>query len=169
MEAISKHISYREATRSTTALRRGIKNTPSSDSLAKMKTLALKVFEPIRTHFNVPIRINSFYRSAALNTAIGGSKTSQHTKGEAIDIDDTLGGVKNIDIVNWVSLNLDFDQMIIEFPVNGQPSWVHISIKVRRRTETGYWLLKKCIGKQRIWFGTGRTIFFKIKFVHCSK
>jgi len=75
---ISKHITYKEATHSNTATRRGIKNVPNAKQLAAMKLVAEKVFEPTREHFGEPIRINSFFRCYDLNRAIGGSTTSQH-------------------------------------------------------------------------------------------
>ena len=78
MDRISKHISYKEATRSNTALRRGIDNIPDVEQLENMKLIAEKVFEPLRKHVGGPIKINSFYRSPELNIAIGGSKNSQH-------------------------------------------------------------------------------------------
>ena len=94
MDKISKHISYKEATRSNTALRRGIDNIPDVEELENMKLIAEKVFEPLREHVGGPIKINSFYRSPELNVAIGGSKKSQHCKGQAIDLDDTYYIIK---------------------------------------------------------------------------
>ena len=89
-DKISKHISYEEATYSTTAKRLGIDNTPDDFQLASMVLVAEKVFEPLREHFCVPIGVTSFFRSEPLNTALRGSKTSSHMKGEAIDIDGDL-------------------------------------------------------------------------------
>ena len=78
MEKISEHISYREATRSATAMRRGIDNNPSDFDLKRMKLLAENVFEPLRKWYGKPIRVNSFFRCTELNRAVRGSKTSQH-------------------------------------------------------------------------------------------
>lgn len=128
---ISKHISYEEATFSQTAARKSIPNTPSKEALTAMTVVAEKCFEPIREHFKVPLRISSFYRSKELNKAIGGSTTSQHCFGEAIDIQG-MGGVTNKDIFEWALRNLKFDQMIAEFPVNGHPQWIHISYTTKR-------------------------------------
>ena len=89
---ISKHISDREGVYSTTATRRGLDNTPDAEQLDNMKLLAEKVFEPLREWVGGPIRINSFFRGKALNKAIGGATSSQHCKGQAVDIDD--GGCK---------------------------------------------------------------------------
>ena len=124
---ISKHISYKEGVYSITAVRKGIDNEPNEEQLSNMKLVAEKIFEPVRTHFKVPIKVNSFFRSPDLNRAIGGSTKSQHCKGQAIDIDDTYGKIKNSDMYWWIKDNLDFDQMIWEFGNNDNPDWVHVS------------------------------------------
>ena len=112
---------------SNTATRRGIDNTPGDDQLFFMEIIAEKVFEPLREWVGGPIKINSFYRSPELNTAIGGSATSQHCKGQAIDIDDTFGKATNAEMYHWIKENLDFDQMIWEFGDDDNPNWVHVS------------------------------------------
>ena len=127
MENISKHISYKEATRSNTALRRGIENIPDVEELENMKLIAKKVFEPLRKWVGGPIKINSFYRSPELNVAIGGSKKSQHCHGQAIDIDDTYGHRSNASMFKYLRYNMDYDQMIWEFGDEKNPAWVHIS------------------------------------------
>lgn len=127
MEKISKHISYKEATFSQTATRRDIDNTPSKEVLKRMQAVAENVFEPLRAHVGGPIKINSFYRSPLLNAAIGGAKSSQHIRGEAIDIDDTLGNMSNKDMFTFIKDELDFDQLIWEFGDDDNPAWVHVS------------------------------------------
>lgn len=124
---ISKHISNKEGVYSNTAIRRGIDNTPGEYELQNMELLARKVFEPLREHVGKPIKINSFYRSAELNQAIGGSSKSQHCEGRAIDIDDTYGHMSNADMYAFIKENLDFDQMIWEFGTEENPNWVHVS------------------------------------------
>tara|TARA_R100001594_G_scaffold69108_1_gene103491 strand:- start:38 stop:493 length:456 start_codon:yes stop_codon:yes gene_type:complete len=124
---ISEHISYKEGVYSTTALRRGIENTPNNEQLKNMETLAKEVFEPLRLYVGGPIKINSFFRSAELNKAIGGSTTSQHCKGQAIDIDDTFGRMTNAEMYHFIKEHLDFDQMIWEFGDDDNPNWVHVS------------------------------------------
>ena len=124
---ISKHISYKEGVYSNTATRRGIDNTPNDEQLNNMELIADNVFEPLRAYVGGPIKINSFFRSPDLNTAIGGSKTSQHCKGMAMDIDDTFGRMTNAEMYHWVKEHLDFDQMIWEFGDDDNPNWVHIS------------------------------------------
>ena len=122
MERISKHISFIEATQSPTAVKLGINNNPDKAQLEAMKLVAEKCFEPLRLWYNKPIKINSFFRSDLLNRAVKGSLTSQHKKGEAIDLD---AGSKeeNKKLFDWIKANLDFDQVINEYNY----SWVHVS------------------------------------------
>ena len=127
MENISKHITYAEAIHSQTAKRKGIDNTPNPTQLENMKVTAEKVFEPLRAWVSGPIKVNSFFRSPELNTAIGGVASSQHCKGQAIDIDDVFGYKTNAEMYNWIKENLDFDQMIWEFGTDMNPNRVHIS------------------------------------------
>jgi len=124
---ISKHISEKEATKSITALRLGIANTPNGTALANMKTLAEKIFEPLRKFVGGPIKINSMFRSEALNKQIGGSSRSQHCQGNAMDIDDIYGYKTNKEMFDFIKENLDFDQLIYEFGNEENPDWVHVS------------------------------------------
>lgn len=126
MENISKHISYIEATHSPTAVKLGINNNPNEEQLKAMKLVAEKCFEPLRTWYNKPIKINSFYRSDLLNRAVKGSLTSQHKKGEAIDID---AGSKeeNKKLFDYIKNHLEFDQLLWEYGNSKGPDWVHVS------------------------------------------
>jgi hypothetical protein len=124
---ISKHLSLAEVSRSETAKRKGINNTPSGEHLENFKKLAENIFEPIREHFGVPIHISSGYRSKELNAAVGGSSSSQHCQGEAIDIDMQDTSITNAEIFNFIKDNLNFDQMIWEFGNDTNPDWVHVS------------------------------------------
>ena len=124
---ISKHVSHKEGVYSNTATRLGIDNTTNDEQLSNMKLVAEKVFEPPRKWVGGPIKINSFFRGLPLNTAIGGSKKSQHMKGQAMDIDDNYGHATNAEMYHWIKENLDFDQMIWEFGDDDNPDWVHIS------------------------------------------
>lgn len=126
---ISKHISYREATRSITAERLGINNIPNPEQLENMQLVAKEVFEPLRKSVNKPIKVESFFRCYKLNKAIGGSRNSQHMKGQAIDIDDDFGGTTNADMFYYIADNLKFDQLIWEFGSNVNPGWIHVSYK----------------------------------------
>ena len=126
---ISKHLRLAEITRSDTAKRQGIDNTPTPEHLENFKLLADKVFEPIRLHFNSPIFISSGYRSKELNSFIKGSASSQHCKGQAIDIDMDGGNgeVTNRMVFDFIKNKLDFDQLIWEFGTDFNPYWVHVS------------------------------------------
>jgi hypothetical protein len=133
MENISKHITFKEATFSATAQRLGIKNEPTLEHLKAMMTVAEKCFEPLREWYGKPLRINSFYRGKDLNKAVKGSATSQHCKGEAIDID--AGSVaENKKIHDWIKNNLEFTQLINEYNY----SWVHVSYDAKN-------LKKQCL------------------------
>ena len=123
---ISKHISEKEATKSITALRLGLANTPNGNALANMKQLAEKIFEPLREYVGGPIKINSMYRSEALNKAIGGSSRSQHCQGNAMDLDDIYGHKTNKEMFEFIREKLDFDQLIYEFGNEENPDWVHV-------------------------------------------
>jgi len=119
---LTEHLSLIEVTRSEYAKRNGINNMPNAEHTENLIELAKKIFEPIRVHFDKPIYISSGYRCKALNTAIGGSRTSQHMKGEALDIDQ--GNKKdNKEIFDFIKNNLEFDQLINEFDYD----WVHVS------------------------------------------
>ena len=129
MKRISKHISYKEAVGSNYAKQHGIKNKPNEDQVENMKLLAEKVFEPLREWVGCPIRVNSMFRSLELNTALKGSKTSSHMKGEAMDITRMACGKENcksnLDMFHWIKDNLEFDQLIWEF--GAIPKWLHVS------------------------------------------
>lgn len=126
---ISEHLDLSELIRSESAKRRGIANMPTEAHIANLKLLAEKVFEPIRNNFRCPIHISSGYRSAELNKAVGGATTSQHSSGEAIDIDmdGSPNGVTNKMVFDFIFKNLEFDQLIWEFGSAENPDWVHVS------------------------------------------
>jgi len=124
MKRISKHISYKEAVGSNYAKQKGIKNKPNEEQVENMKLLAEKVFEPLREWVDAPIKVNSMFRSLELNTALKGSKTSSHMKGEAMDIT-SMGGKSNLEMFHYIRTKLDFDQLIWEF--GKEPKWLHVS------------------------------------------
>ena len=146
---ISKHISYKEATHSATALRRGLDNTPNEEQLKCMKEVAENLFEPLRKWVGGPIKINSFFRGEPVNTAIGGSKYSQHMKGQAIDIDDTFGHKTNAEMYHYIKDNLDFDQLIWEFGDDKNPNWVHMSWVSHRPNRKKLTIAKRVNGKTK--------------------
>lgn len=128
MENISANITWAEATKSNTAIKRGIDNSPNEEQLANMKLVAEKIFQPLREHFGVAIGVSSFFRGEELNQAIGGAKSSQHMSGHAMDIDaDIYGNLTNKMIFDWIVENVEFDTIIWEFGTNDEPAWVHVS------------------------------------------
>ena len=132
MKRISKHISYKEAVGSNYAKQYGIKNKPNEEQVENMKLLAEEVFEPLREWVDAPIKVNSMFRSLELNTALKGSKTSSHMKGEAMDIT-SMGGKSNLEMFHWIKDNLEFDQLIWEF--GSEPKWLHVSFSKNNRKQ----------------------------------
>lgn len=130
---ISEHITYKEATASNKAKQLGISNTPNEKELRAMKLLAEKVFEPLRKWYGKPIQVTSFFRSAKINKAIEGSATSQHSFGQAVDIDTVSD---NRRLFDYIKDNLPFDQLIWEYGNDNAPDWVHVSYsEVRNRKQ----------------------------------
>ena len=130
---LSPHVSWNEGVYSRTALRKGIDNSPNIEEIKCMIELAEFVFEPLREWVGKPIKINSFFRCKKLNTAIGGSRTSQHMKGQAMDIDDTFGHKTNAEMYHYIKDNLQFDQLIWEFGDDNNPNWLHVSFVIHRK------------------------------------
>ena len=126
---LSEHLDLSEVVRSESAKRKGISNMPTPEHIANFKILAENIFEPVRNHFRCPIVVSSGYRSKELNQAIGGSNSSQHCTGEAIDLDmdGTPHGVSNRMVFDYIKNNLEFDQLIYEFGNSENPDWVHVS------------------------------------------
>jgi hypothetical protein len=126
---LTTNLSLAEATYSATALRKGIANEPTVTHLINLKAVAEHIFQPCRNHFGKPLRVTSGYRSKELNKAIGGSNNSQHSKGEALDMQSTEG-YTNRDLFMYIKDHLEFDQLIGEFPDDmGEFAWVHCSYK----------------------------------------
>ena len=132
---LSEHLELSEVIRSESAKRNGISNMPTAEHIENFKILAAKVFEPIREHFGVPIRISSGYRSAELNKCVNGSATSQHSTGEAIDIDQDQTTITNKQVFEYIKDNLAFDQLINEFNY----AWVHVSYKANGKQRGEVW------------------------------
>ena len=127
MEKISNHISFKEATYSNTAIDKGISNEPNAEQLSNMKRVAELVFEPLRSWYGKPIKINSFFRSEKLNVAVGGAKNSDHKFGRAIDI--SAGSkVENKKLFDWLKANVEYDQLINEYDYR----WVHVSYNINK-------------------------------------
>ena len=123
---ISKNFALSEMVKSATAERLGVDNTPDLLHLVNLTHLAIHILQPVRDQFGV-ITINSGYRSPALNAKVGGSKTSQHCNGQAADFESF--STPNPDLAKWISKNLDFDQLILEFYDGKDPNsgWIHCS------------------------------------------
>ena len=132
MKTISKYITFEEATTSQTATRLGIDNAPNNEQLLAMQIIGIRVFDVVRKHFKTPIRVSSFFRNEATNRAVKGSKTSQHVKGQAIDMQGT-GKLTNKMIFDYIKDNLDFDQLIWEFGTKENPAWVHVSYNSKEK------------------------------------
>ena len=125
---LSKNLSLAEVTKSITAKRLNIDNTPDEWTTENLRQIAINVFQPLRDSFKCPIFVSSGYRSAELNAAIGGSRRSQHVEGRALDLDaDVYGRCTNSQIFEWIRENLEFDQLIWEFGDQDNPDWVHVS------------------------------------------
>lgn len=122
---LSKNFSLQEMTKSQTALRRGIDNTPSAPHVTHLELLCEKVLQPLRDHFDRPVTITSGYRSPELCVAIGSTIKSQHTKGQAADFE--IPGVSNMEVAQWIADNLEFDQLILECFTGGNTGWIHCS------------------------------------------
>lgn len=124
---LSPNFSLHELTKSETALRLDIDNTPSEAETESLRLLCEKVLQPVRDHFGKGVKVNSGFRSSATNQATGGSKSSDHVKGQAADIE--IPGVANADLAQWIMDNLDYTQLILEFYTPGIPDsgWVHVS------------------------------------------
>ena len=122
--------------KSATAIKHGIANEPSSKHLTNLKAVATNIFQPCRDYFGKPLAVTSGYRSPKLNELIGGSKRSQHSKGEALDLDaQVYGGFTNAELFHYIKDNLDFDQLIWEFGNDEEPDWIHCSYTTENRKE----------------------------------
>ena len=124
---LTANFTLHELTKSETAMRMGFDNTPGEKETAALKLLAEKVLQPVRDHFGKGVKVNSGFRSPESNAAVGGSKTSDHCKGQAADIE--IPGVANAELAEWIKGNLEFTQLILEFYTPGIPDsgWVHVS------------------------------------------
>lgn len=124
---LSENFSLAEMVKSETALRQGLDNTPGDAEIANLKRLAENVLQPIRNAYGKGVKVNSGFRHPDVNAAVGGSRTSDHCKGMAADIE--IPGVANADLAEWIKDNLAFTQLILEFYTPGIPDsgWVHVS------------------------------------------
>ena len=124
---LTNNFSLAEMVKSETALRHDMDNTPGEAEIENLKRLAEKVLQPVRDAYGKGVKVNSGYRHPEVNAKVGGSRTSDHCKGQAADIE--ISGVANADLAKWIAENLDFTQVILEFYTQGIPDsgWVHVS------------------------------------------
>ncbi|MGB7407139.1 MAG: D-Ala-D-Ala carboxypeptidase family metallohydrolase [Pontixanthobacter sp.] len=146
-EFLTPNFTLGELIASPTAAVRGINNFPGTQEIAALRLLAENVLQPVRDHFDAPVIVTSGYRSPALNRAIGGSRTSQHVKGEAADF--TVRGHSNFAVCRWMERHLNYDQLIYEF---GEQGWVHCGYSSRHRNQ------ELSAVKRRRW-GRLRTVY----------
>ena len=124
---LTNNFTLAEMVKSDTALRHDMDNIPGETEIENLKRLCEKVLQPVREHFKTGVKVNSGFRHPDVNAKVGGSKTSDHCKGQAADIE--IPGVANADLAQWITENLDFTQVILEFYTQGVPDsgWVHVS------------------------------------------
>ena len=124
---LTENFSLNELTKSQTAERKGIDNTPSTEHQENLKSLCEMILQPIRDHFGQVVSVSSGYRSPELCVAIGSSTKSQHARGEAADFE--IFGVSNKELADYIDENLDYDQLILEYWKESDPNsgWVHCS------------------------------------------
>ena len=124
---LTKNFTLAEMTKSETALRHDLENTPNEQEISAMKLLAEKVLQPVRDHFGKGVKVNSGFRNQDVNQKVGGSRNSDHIRGQACDIE--IPGVPNAELAEWIKDNLEYNQLILEFYTPGVPDsgWVHVS------------------------------------------
>jgi hypothetical protein len=121
---LSPNFTLEEMVFSQTATRQGINNTPDAQQIENLRNLCTRILQPVRDKFG-PIRISSGFRCRRLNSAVGGSSTSDHCYGFAADIIPLAASKK--EVAQWIAKNCQFHQLIMEFGERDNPSWIHIS------------------------------------------
>lgn len=124
---LTANFTLSEMTKSETALRHGLPNDPTPDVIENLRLLCENILQPVRDHYGKGVKVNSGFRHPEVNAAVGGSKTSDHCRGQAADIE--IPGVPNAELAQWIADNLEFRQLILEFYTPGVPDsgWVHVS------------------------------------------
>jgi len=147
---LSKNFTLAEMTKSQTAIRNGIDNTPGPVEITNLQKLAVNVLQPVRDHYNRAVVVSSGFRSLSINSLIGGSPNSDHTRGMAADIE--IPGIDNKELALWIRDNLKFSQLILEFYVDGDPDsgWVHVAYDENK-------LVNQCLTARR--GVNGRTVY----------
>ncbi len=149
---IGAYTTLEEICKSTTAIRHGIDNKPDAVQLHAIKLLAEKIYDPLCNYLGKPIPYNSWFRSPILNSIIGGAASSQHCKGEAVDLDLDRSGLvtSNSVLFHYILNNLPFDQLIWEFGNDQNPAWVHVSYSEYRQRKEVLRIRSKAEGYQ-VW------------------
>ena len=145
-----KYFTIRELTKSATATRKGIDNTPTKKIEKSLIALINNVLDPLREKWGAPIRVSSGYRCPKLNKVIGGAAGSQHMKGEAADItslsDSREDNMKLLQCL--LNSGIDFDQVISEdVDAKNRPNWIHVSYTTKRANRKKRTTMKKIKGK----------------------
>ena len=138
---LSRNFSLQELIKSDTAIRKGINNNPSSGQIEKLKELCENILQPVRDHFG-RVKVTSGFRSEDLCVAIGSSVNSQHAKAEAADFEVMV--TDNAELADWIYMNLEFDQLILEFYTPGEPNsgWIHCSYTTDKPRKQFLWAYK---------------------------
>jgi hypothetical protein len=126
---LTNNFSLKEMTQSQTALRNNLDNTPDEKQIENLQNLCEKILQPLREHYNLPIKVTSGFRSEKLATMIGSKSTSQHCKGEAVDFE--IPGVDNKEVATKIKNEFTFDQLILEYynDTDINSGWIHVSLK----------------------------------------
>jgi zinc D-Ala-D-Ala carboxypeptidase len=124
---LTQNFTLSEMTKSETALRFGMDNTPTSSEIENLRILCENVLQPVRNYYGMGVKVNSGYRHPLVNAKVGGSTMSDHCKGVAADIE--IPSIANADLAEWIKENCEFRQLILEFYTVGVPDsgWVHVS------------------------------------------
>jgi len=124
---LTANFTLSEMVKSETALRHDMDNTPGEAEIASLRLLCEKILQPVREHYGKGVKVNSGFRHPDVNAKVGGSKTSDHCKGQAADIE--IPGVANADLALHIVDTYKFTQVILEFYTPGVPDsgWVHVS------------------------------------------
>lgn len=136
-DMLSKYLSYQQAIKSDTAKKHKLDNSPNAAEIENLKHLGKNIYDKIYEKFNGNVKLTSVFRNGPVNKKVGGSSTSQHRFGQALDIQGT-NGVTNKQIFKYVKENLDYHQIIWEFGSTTEPNWVHVGYKPsgNRKTNT---------------------------------
>jgi zinc D-Ala-D-Ala carboxypeptidase len=116
---LTQNFTLSEMTKSETALRFGMDNTPTSSEIENLRILCENVLQPVRNYYGMGVKVNSGYRHPLVNAKVGGSATSDHCKGMAADIE--IPGIANADLAEWIKDNCEFKQLILEFYTSVYP------------------------------------------------